>query len=180
MTLHLLTPLSSLYMRQPSDERTEGQAMSLDLFSRKLVLLVEDEPLIALNVEHHLRKAGRGSLRQGISMPRCLWLDIPIYRERSSIFVSALRAPLPSFSASQTGTYPSSSIPAMPPAPSRGSGPRSQSFRNPHHRTRSPTPSRSLFRPPIRLRAAAAQTPTNPNPPSTPPPPSSPAQQIVA
>jgi DNA-binding NtrC family response regulator len=32
--------------------------MPLDLFSRKLVLLVEDEPLIALDVEHHLRKAG--------------------------------------------------------------------------------------------------------------------------
>ena len=32
--------------------------MPLDLFSRKLVLLVEDEPLIALNVEHHLRNAG--------------------------------------------------------------------------------------------------------------------------
>ena len=32
--------------------------MSLDLLSSKLVLLVEDEPLIALNVEHHLRNAG--------------------------------------------------------------------------------------------------------------------------
>jgi DNA-binding response OmpR family regulator len=32
--------------------------MPLDLFSRKLVLLVEDEPLIALDGEHHLRKAG--------------------------------------------------------------------------------------------------------------------------
>jgi DNA-binding NtrC family response regulator len=32
--------------------------MPLDLFSRKLVLLVEDEPLIALDVEQHLRKAG--------------------------------------------------------------------------------------------------------------------------
>ena len=32
--------------------------MPLDLFSRRIVLLVEDEPLIALDVEHHLRKAG--------------------------------------------------------------------------------------------------------------------------
>ena len=32
--------------------------MPLDLFSRKLVLLVEDELLIANDVEHHLRKAG--------------------------------------------------------------------------------------------------------------------------
>ena len=32
--------------------------MPLDLFSRKLVLLVEDEHLIALDVEQHLRKAG--------------------------------------------------------------------------------------------------------------------------
>ena len=32
--------------------------MPLDLFSRKLVLLVEDEPFIALDVEQHLRKAG--------------------------------------------------------------------------------------------------------------------------
>ena len=32
--------------------------MPLDLFSRKLVLLVEDEPLIALDVEQHLRKVG--------------------------------------------------------------------------------------------------------------------------
>jgi hypothetical protein len=32
-----------------------GVAMPLDLFSRKLVLLVEDEPLIALDVEDHLR-----------------------------------------------------------------------------------------------------------------------------
>jgi DNA-binding response OmpR family regulator len=32
--------------------------MPLDLFSRKRVLLVEDEPLIANDVEHHLRKAG--------------------------------------------------------------------------------------------------------------------------
>lgn len=39
--------------------------MSLDLFSRKLVLLVEDEPLIALNVEHHLRKAGARVITAG-------------------------------------------------------------------------------------------------------------------
>src|SRR6476660_5096124 len=32
--------------------------MSLDLLSSKLVLLVEDEPLIALDVEQQLRKAG--------------------------------------------------------------------------------------------------------------------------
>jgi DNA-binding NtrC family response regulator len=50
---------------QPSAERTQGQAMSLDLFSRKLVLLVEDEPLIALNVEHHLRKAGARVITAG-------------------------------------------------------------------------------------------------------------------
>jgi ActR/RegA family two-component response regulator len=39
-------------------KRLRGPAMPLDLFSRKLVLLVEDEPLIAHDVEHHLRKAG--------------------------------------------------------------------------------------------------------------------------
>ena len=32
--------------------------MALDLFSRRLVLLVEDEPLIAIDVEHHLRRSG--------------------------------------------------------------------------------------------------------------------------
>jgi CheY-like chemotaxis protein len=32
--------------------------MPLDLFSRRLVLLVEDEPLVALDVEDRLRKAG--------------------------------------------------------------------------------------------------------------------------
>jgi len=32
--------------------------MRLDVFSRKLVLLVEDEPLIALDIEQHLRKSG--------------------------------------------------------------------------------------------------------------------------
>ena len=32
--------------------------MPLDLFSRKLVLLVEDEPLIALDIEHRLRSEG--------------------------------------------------------------------------------------------------------------------------
>src|SRR4029077_13670365 len=41
-----------------SAERIEGHPMPLDLFSRKLVLLVEDEPLIALDVEQQLRKAG--------------------------------------------------------------------------------------------------------------------------
>src|SRR6476660_6180580 len=58
ITLHLLTSLSSLYMRQQPLNASGGQPMPLDLFSRKLVLLVEDEPLIALNVEQHLRKAG--------------------------------------------------------------------------------------------------------------------------
>ena len=32
--------------------------MRLDVFSRKLVLHVEDEPLIALDIEQHLRKSG--------------------------------------------------------------------------------------------------------------------------
>jgi DNA-binding response OmpR family regulator len=32
--------------------------MALDFLSRKLVLLVEDEPLIALDIENHLRKSG--------------------------------------------------------------------------------------------------------------------------
>jgi CheY-like chemotaxis protein len=40
-------------------------AMPLDLFSRKLVLLVEDEPLIAYDVEHHLRKAGARVITAG-------------------------------------------------------------------------------------------------------------------
>jgi len=37
----------------------------LDLFSRKLVLLVEDEPLIALDVERHLRKVGAHVITAG-------------------------------------------------------------------------------------------------------------------
>ena len=45
--------------------------MALDLFSRKLVLLVEDEPLVAYDVEHHLRKAGARVITAGISMPAC-------------------------------------------------------------------------------------------------------------
>jgi ActR/RegA family two-component response regulator len=50
---------------QPSAERIEGHAMSLDLFSRKLVLLVEDEPLIALDIEHRLRSEGARVITAG-------------------------------------------------------------------------------------------------------------------
>jgi ActR/RegA family two-component response regulator len=39
--------------------------MPLDLFSRKLVLLVEDEPLIALDVERDLRNAGARVIAAG-------------------------------------------------------------------------------------------------------------------
>ena len=39
--------------------------MALDLFSRKLMLLVEDEVLIALDIEHHLRKAGARVISAG-------------------------------------------------------------------------------------------------------------------
>ena len=39
--------------------------MPLDLFSRKLVLLVEDEPLIALDIEDHLRKVGARVITAG-------------------------------------------------------------------------------------------------------------------
>jgi DNA-binding response OmpR family regulator len=39
--------------------------MSLDLFSRRLVLLVEDEPFIALDVEDHLRKLGARVITAG-------------------------------------------------------------------------------------------------------------------
>lgn len=46
--------------------------MPLDLFSRKLVLLVEDEPLIAHEVEHHLRKAGARVITAG-------YLDAALY-----------------------------------------------------------------------------------------------------
>jgi DNA-binding response OmpR family regulator len=46
--------------------------MPLDLFSRKLVLLVEDEPLIAHDVEHHLRKAGARVITAG-------YLDAVLY-----------------------------------------------------------------------------------------------------
>ena len=48
-----------------SAEPIEGHAMHLDLFSRKLVLLVEDEPLIAHDVEHALRKAGARVITAG-------------------------------------------------------------------------------------------------------------------
>jgi DNA-binding response OmpR family regulator len=43
---------------------SEGYGNAFDLFSRKLVLLVEDEPLIALDVERDLRTAGAASLRR--------------------------------------------------------------------------------------------------------------------
>ena len=46
--------------------------MALDLFSRKLVLLVEDEPLVAYEVEHHLRKAGARVITAG-------YLDAALY-----------------------------------------------------------------------------------------------------
>jgi ActR/RegA family two-component response regulator len=46
--------------------------MPLDLFSRKLVLLVEDEPLIALDVEDQLRKAGARVITAG-------YLDAALY-----------------------------------------------------------------------------------------------------
>src|SRR6476660_1442080 len=65
ITLHLLTSLSSLYMRQQPLNASEGQPMPLDLLSRKLVLLAEDEPLIALDVEQHLRKAGARVITAG-------------------------------------------------------------------------------------------------------------------
>jgi DNA-binding response OmpR family regulator len=39
-------------------EVDRGHCMALDFLSRKLVLLVEDEPLIALDIENHLRKSG--------------------------------------------------------------------------------------------------------------------------
>jgi DNA-binding response OmpR family regulator len=65
IALHVLSSLSSPHMRQHPLKRSEGHAMPLDLFSRKLVLLVEDEPLIALDVEHHLRKAGARVITAG-------------------------------------------------------------------------------------------------------------------
>ena len=46
--------------------------MPLDLFSRKLVLLVEDEPLIALDVERDLRTAGARVIAAG-------YLDAALY-----------------------------------------------------------------------------------------------------
>jgi CheY-like chemotaxis protein len=39
--------------------------MPLDLFSRKLVLVAEDEPLLALDLENHLRKAGARVITAG-------------------------------------------------------------------------------------------------------------------
>jgi ActR/RegA family two-component response regulator len=51
----MITPVSN----------SEGHAMALDLFSRKLVLLVEDEPLTALDIEHHLRSAGARVISAG-------------------------------------------------------------------------------------------------------------------
>jgi CheY-like chemotaxis protein len=54
------------HMRQQTSlNATEVQPMPLDLFSRKLVLVVEDEPLIAHDVEHHLRKAGARVITAG-------------------------------------------------------------------------------------------------------------------
>jgi DNA-binding response OmpR family regulator len=45
--------------------RSEGHVMGLDLFSHKLVLLVEDEPLIAYDVENNLRNAGARVISAG-------------------------------------------------------------------------------------------------------------------
>ena len=47
----------SSYLKTPA-ELDRGRVMALDFLSRKLVLLVEDEPLIALDIENHLRKSG--------------------------------------------------------------------------------------------------------------------------
>jgi DNA-binding response OmpR family regulator len=64
--LLVLISVSSSHMRQHTSlNATEGQPMPLDLFSRKLVLLVEDEPLIAHDIEHHLRKAGARVITAG-------------------------------------------------------------------------------------------------------------------
>jgi CheY-like chemotaxis protein len=72
MTLHVLTALSSSHISEHQFDRCEGAAMLLDVFSRKLVLLVEDEPLIALDVEDHLRKAGARVITAG-------YLDAALY-----------------------------------------------------------------------------------------------------
>jgi hypothetical protein len=63
---HVLISLSSPHIVS-TDPRNgaEGHAMPLDLFSRKLVLLVEDEPLIALDVERDLRTAGARVIAAG-------------------------------------------------------------------------------------------------------------------
>jgi DNA-binding response OmpR family regulator len=59
-------------MRQHALNCSAGDAMYLDLFSRKLVLVVEDEPLIALDVENQLRKAGARVIAAG-------YLDAALY-----------------------------------------------------------------------------------------------------
>jgi DNA-binding response OmpR family regulator len=59
-------------MRQQALNGSEGHAMHLDLFLRKLVLVVEDEPLIALDVEDQLRKAGARVIAAG-------YLDAALY-----------------------------------------------------------------------------------------------------
>ena len=67
------TLFHSIWPAQIGLKRTEGHAMPLDLFSRKLLLLVEDEPLIALDVELQLRKAGARVITAGVSrQPPCL------------------------------------------------------------------------------------------------------------
>ena len=118
--------------------------MPLDLFSRKLVLLVEDEPLIALDIEHRLRSEGVRVITAG-------HLDAALYMAEHPDLSGAVvdlclgeESATPIFRASRTGTSRSSSTLAMPPRRCSASGPRPRSFRNPLFWTKLPTPSRSV------------------------------------
>ena len=110
-------------------------------------LLVEDEPLIALDVEHDLRTAGARVIAAGYLDAALSMTEHPDLWERSSIYGWALTAPCLSASASPTENSHSSFTPAMPLTQLRESGPQFRSFRSPLGHTRSPPLSCGLFPP---------------------------------
>ena len=121
--------------------------MPLDLFSRKLVLLVEDEPLIALDVERDLRMAGARVIAAGYLDAALSMTEHPDLSGAVVDLRLGADSAMPICRRLAEGDSRSSFIPAMPPTQLSDSGPRFRSFRSPLGRTRSPTLSRGLFPP---------------------------------
>ena len=144
--------------------------MPLDLFSRKLLLLVEDEPLIALDVELQLRKAGArvitaGYLDAALSMTdhpdlSGAVVDLRLGAESADPILSASRSQEPAFRRSHWLCHRRSATRVA-----RGS----DHSRNRLGWIKLPTPLRSLFLPHICLRPAAHMIPSRPRTPHPPP-----------